>query len=142
MAFPIANFSLTGDFDPDDITRQLEMEPSVCTRAGEIEPATGGTRIGGSWLLMGSDDDGGDVADQLITLVGKLDPKAHVVARLATEHKGYFDVFASLDPSYHGFFLSSDIITSLALLKVGIECTYVRPEEFVQVRGGEGPVSA
>jgi hypothetical protein len=125
MARNLGDFSLRGDFVPDDISQQLGLNPTWTHQEGDIYPGSGRPRLDGEWCLACADDDFGDVADQIISLVAKLRPKAAIVAELATKFDGTMHLIAYLNGNYPGFFLSPSIVRDLASLNVDLDCKYI-----------------
>ena len=125
MPRTIGYFSLSGEFDPDEITQRLGIEPSWCHRIGDPGPPDAkGPRRGAEWCLACADDDFGDVGDQIISLVCKLERKSEIVSELSAKFWGTFYLVAYLDGNYPGFFLSSRFVRDLASLNVDLDCAY------------------
>jgi hypothetical protein len=125
MARDFGYFSLRGDFEPDDISRQLGLNPTWSQRKGDIHPGSGRPRLNDEWCLACADDDFGDVGDQIISLVVKLTPKATTVAELSTKFDGTMHLVAYLNGNYPGFFLTASILRDLASLNVDLNCEYI-----------------
>lgn len=123
----MGHFVLSGEFDPDDITRQLEIEPSWTRRIGEPGPWDGWTRPlrVASWYLACGEDDFGDVSDQVAALCVRLRGKTALVSSLSRQFSGEFNLVAYLDGNYPGFFLTQEMTRELADLGVWVQCTYV-----------------
>lgn len=113
-------FTLSGQFDPDDITLQLEMEPSWIERIGDPGPAGAlGPRLGAVWAWQPQDDDSDDVGDQLAFMAGALSLKRDKVASLSGDFNGKLHVYYQQGrPSW---FLSSDTLRLIADLGVNVE---------------------
>ncbi|MGA7158574.1 MAG: DUF4279 domain-containing protein [Acidobacteriaceae bacterium] len=129
MAFPLGNFTLIGAFDPDDISRQLGLTPSLCNRIGSINPASGEPRTCATWTLFVDEEDGGDVSDQVIKLLVKLEGNAQTVTGLSERFTAYIQVYASLHECHSGFFLNAGLLKDLADLNVDLECSYIREDQ-------------
>ena len=119
-------FTISGEFDPDDITLQLEIEPSWILRIGDPGPPGAlGPRLGAVWGWQPQDDDSDDVADQLAFMAGTLSLKRHKVASLARDFAGTFHIYDQSDRERRNWFLSSDLLRLIADLQVDIECERV-----------------
>ena len=126
MARDFGYFSLSGDFNPDEITRQLGIEPSWFQRIGDPGPPGAlGSRKGAVWCLACDDDDFGDVGDQIISLVVRLMDKSEIVSDLSTRFFGTFNLVAYLNGNYPGFFLMARIVRDLASLNVDVDCRFI-----------------
>ena len=119
-------FKISGQFDPDDITIQLEMEPSWVERIGDPGPPDAlGPRLGAVWAWQPQDDDSDDVGDQLAFLAGALSLEYKDVASLSKQFNGIFHVYYQQSAGRAEWFLSSDTLRKIADLQVDIECEQV-----------------
>lgn len=119
-------FTISGQFDPDDITLQLEIEPSWVQRIGDPGPPGAlGPRLGAVWGWQPQDDDSNDIGDQLAFLAGALSLKRDKVASLSRDFDGTFHVHHRQDVGRSNWFLSSDTLRLIAELQVDIECEQV-----------------
>ena len=126
MARDFGYFSLSGDFDPDDISKKLGLSPTWVQRIGDPGPPDAiGPRSGAEWCLACTDDEYGDIADQIIMLVTTLKSKAATVAELSPKFDGRFNLVAYLNGNYPGFFLMASIVRDLASLNVDLDCKYI-----------------
>jgi hypothetical protein len=125
MARNFGYFSLRGDFEPDDISQQLGLNPTWSQRKGDIHPGSGRPRLNDEWCVACAEDDFGDVADQISSLVTKLLPKAATVAELSTKFDGTMYLVAYLNGNYPGFFLHASIMRDLVSLNVDLDCEYI-----------------
>jgi hypothetical protein len=126
MARDFGYFRLSGDFDPDDISKQLGLSPTWVQRIGDPGPPDAiGPSKGAEWCLACVDDEYGDVSDQILVLVSQLSSKAAVVAELSTKFDGTFNLVAYLNGTYPGFFLMASIVRDLASLNVDLDCKYI-----------------
>ena len=119
-------FALSGQFDPDDITLQLEMEPSWVERIGDPGPPDAlGPRLGAVWAWQPQQDDSDNVGDQLAFMAGALSLKCDKVASLSRDFNGKLRV--SYQQGRASWFLSSNVLRLIANLQVNVECVEVLP---------------
>jgi hypothetical protein len=122
-------FLISGQFDPDDITRDLGIEPSWVERIGDPGPSDAlGPRLGAVWVWQPQDDDSDDMGDQLAYLAGALSLKRERVAALSKDFGGTLHV-AHLEDRRSSWFLSADTLRLIADLHVNIEYEQVGPKE-------------
>ena len=120
-------FRLSGKFDPDEITRLLEIQPSWLKRIGDVGPPDGlGAMRGAEWCWQSEDDDANHVADQLIFLAGALWLKREIVAELSDKFGGTFHVYNEDYGANRDWFLSAQTLRLIADLHVDIECEDIR----------------
>lgn len=121
-------FALSGQFDPDDITLQLEMEPTWVERIGDPGPPDAlGPRLGAVWAWQPQDDDSDSVGDQLAFMAGALSSKRDKVASLSRAFNGELHVYYQQGAGRASWFLSSNTLRLIADLQVDVECEQVEP---------------
>ena len=115
-------FLLSGQFDPDDITNRLRMEPSWTQKIGDPGPPDAlGPRLGAVWAWQAQDDDSDDLGDQLAYMAATLSMKRELVAELSRDFFGTLHVSCTPRSGREGWFLSPDLIRLLVDLRVSIE---------------------
>lgn len=119
-------FSLSGEFEPDEITRLLQIQPTSVSRIGDPGPGSTRPRLGAEWVWQPDSDDSADVGDQLTYLAGELSQRAEEVARLSRKFFGTLRVHNQIDGVKRDWFLSAETLRLLADLHVYIECENVR----------------
>jgi hypothetical protein len=123
-------FSLRGHFDPDEITRLLETQPSSVKRIGDPGPPDAfGPRLGAEWTWQPEDDDSDDVGDHIAYLAGALSSKRERVAELSKKFFGTFHVYNQVDRANRNWFLSAEALRLIADLHVAIGCENVLTQE-------------
>jgi hypothetical protein len=119
-------FALRGPFDPDDITLQLEMQPTWVERIGDPGPPdASGPRLGAVWAWQPQDDDSDSVGDQLAFMAGALSLKRDKVISLSRSFNGKLHVHHQQGAGLASWFLSSNTLRLLADLQVDVECEQV-----------------
>ena len=116
-------FRLSGKFDPDEITKLLDIQPSAVSRIGDPGPPDAlGPRLGAEWIWQPEGHDSDHVADQLAYLAGSLSLRSKEVAELSQKFWGTFHVYNQFD---HDWFLSPEVLRLIANLQVSIQCNNV-----------------
>jgi hypothetical protein len=116
-------FRLFGDFDPDEITRLMEIRPSWENRIGDPGPSDAvRPRQGAEWAWQPEDGDSDHVGDQLAFLAGSLSSKREQVAKLSKKFWGTFHVYNVVDRIDRTWFTSPQVLRLIADLHVCIEC--------------------
>lgn len=122
-------FEISGQFDPDEITLQLGMNPSWVERIGDPGPPDAlGPRLGAVWAWQPQDDDSDSVGDQLAFMAGVLSLKRDHVASLSKDFRGKVHVYYQQGVGRASWFLSSHTLRLIANLQVDVECEQVDPE--------------
>ena len=116
-------FRLSGDFDPDQITRSLKIEPTWIARIGDPGPRDRSTnRTTASWCLSAKEASSGDIADQLIELLVALRDSVELVAEFAARYNGIIELISFRDSPQDAWFLSAEVMGDLARLCVPVRC--------------------
>lgn len=127
-------FRLSGKFDPDEITKLLDIQPSAVSRIGDPGPPDAlGPRVGAEWIWQPVDDDSDHVADQLAYLAGSLSLKCKEVADLSQRFWGTFHVYNQFN---HDWFLPPEALRLIANLHVSIQCENVRVAQEEEIKNG------
>jgi Domain of unknown function (DUF4279) len=126
----IGHFELTGDFDPDEITRLLDIDPSWIHRKGGLwyEESHGPSKVSG-WVLYCLPDCGGEVDSQIVTLLSTLWPKRDIVKKLCSDYFGCFNLYAYLDGNSMGFSLDQGQLLQLHSLGISLQCEYIHARD-------------
>jgi hypothetical protein len=127
----IGNFTLSGDFDPDEITKQLGIAPDWVARKGEytVEGAQYPIKVS-IWVLNCALDDGCDTAAQIHTLLFGLSNKLALAGELAAKYSGTFNL-VGCPGSIRGFWIEAADVRRLADLNIDIDCKYVDAEDVI-----------
>jgi hypothetical protein len=116
-------FTLTGQFEPDEITGLLGIQPSWVKRIGDPGPIDAlGPRLGAEWAWQPVDDDSDDVGDQLAFLAGALSLKRDQVAEVSKKFCGTFHVF----DINRDWFVSAETLRLIADFQIDIQCRNIR----------------
>ena len=119
-----AYFSITGDFDPTEISRIVGVAPTESWQKGDVNPRTQFERKFSRWSLHSRlaktcdlEAHMGDVVEQLATNLSgfkDLSLKYHGVMQLV----GYFKT------NYPGLHLDRGLVESLAVYALGVDCDF------------------
>ncbi len=120
------HFCLSGQFDPNEITQRLEIQPSWVKEIGDPGPVDAiGPRLGAEWAWQPEDDDSDNVGDQFAYLAGSLSLKHEEVTELSKMFFGTFHVYNQVDKVNRNWFLSPQTLRLIADLQVNVECENV-----------------
>jgi|ERR1035437_3182993 hypothetical protein len=127
----IGNFTLRGDFDPDEITKQLGIVPDWVARKGEytVEGALGPIKAS-IWVLYCLRDAGCDVSDQIVSLLSKLSNKLALAGELSAKYDGTFNLVGCRGSGID-FWIEAANVRRLADLNIDIDCDYVDAEDVI-----------
>jgi hypothetical protein len=120
-------FRLIGKFDPDEITRLLEIQPTWVTRIGDPGPPDAiGPMRGAEWCWQPEDDDSDHVGDQLAYMAGELLSKQERVADLSKKFSGTFHIYNQDYGTQRNWLLSAQLLRLIADLHVDIQCENIK----------------
>ncbi len=117
--------------DPDDLSRILGAQPTLCRRKGEVIPDRDG-RVAetGSWLLSSQQQSKKPLGDQIEALFARLTDDLEVWRQLSSMYRG--DLFCGVWSEHfnRGFELSPELLQRIAArgLRVGFDIYFVEPK--------------
>ncbi len=135
------SFNLIGlDFNPDDITNKLGINPTKTWRVGDlIHPKTILKRKENGWSLQSQLNKYYQLEEHLKYLLNKIQPKSDFLKEICSKNYGELScaiyVRGEERPSIH---LDRDIITKINKLNCEIDIDlYFLPDEFDKQNNGE-----
>jgi hypothetical protein len=119
-----AYVTLVGNFDPNDISTELGVQPTRSWKKGNINPITRLERTRSRWCLDSSEAETVCLEDQIVDLLWKLRPCAAKFVELRSKIDGVMQLVAYFHQGYPGFALDETVLQDLADLKLGIDCDF------------------
>jgi hypothetical protein len=111
---PYAYFCLGGAFDPDEVTRRLEVLPSETARAGDAIGRTRRKRQNSFWMLRSRLQSSGDVDQHVRDVLDQLDANRLVFEELTREFGGIIVIVGFSQDYAPAISLEQDTIGRLA----------------------------
>ncbi len=119
-----AYLTLVGDFDPNEISVRLGLQPTRSWRKGEINPRTQYERNHSRWSLASRVDQAVCLEKQVSDVLEQIRPHSEAVANIRATIDGGLQLVAYLHTSYPGFALENEVLAELGRMKLGIDCDF------------------
>ena len=109
-----AYFTITGDFDPADITARVDVEPTESWRKGELHRGNQLERKFSRWSLHSRLDRTADLEDHIRDVLSQLDERADTFRSISIEFGGCMQLVGYFNVEYPGLHFGKDIIEGLS----------------------------
>jgi hypothetical protein len=116
-----AYFTITGSFDPIDITERIGIQPTECWKQGEICHRTHRGRKFSRWSLHSRLDRNNELEAQIRDVLAQLDTNATAFASVSQEFGGCMQLVAYLYRDYPGLHFERDITAGLARYSLSVD---------------------
>ena len=124
----IGHFSLWGDFQVEDITNLLGMQPSQVIRKGDFLEGASSPSTVSTWDLHCPLGAGQSMQEQISGLLNILWPKADVLKSLASQFHAELNVANSHTDGSAVLSLDHELLQKLAALHLKLNCFYIGDE--------------
>jgi hypothetical protein len=109
-----AYFTITGDFDPADISKLVGLTPTECWHKGSVNPRTQFERKFSRWSLHSRLERTRQLEEHIANVIAQLDTRKLQFLELSTKHGGLMQLVANFRANYPGLRLKREIVESLA----------------------------
>ena len=116
-----AYFTITGTFDPAEITAEVGMDTSKCWKVGELNPRNSLERKFSRWSLESRLSRDTDLSDHIKDVLDQLDERRDAFQKLVSRYDGVDDRFGAwmqlvgyFHSYYPGFNLEAQSVKRLA----------------------------
>ena len=109
-----AYFTVTGSFDPDEITRRLGTSPTDSWRKGDLHPRTSMERKFSRWCLYSRLPREEQLENHIIDVLAQLDLNAAAFASVSEEYGGRMQLVSYFHESYPGLYFEASLVSGLA----------------------------
>ena len=116
-----AYFTISGEFDPLDISRLVGILPSRSWRKGEINPRTGAEYNFSRWSLDSRLSLSASLEEHVRDVLQQLQDHAKAFAAVSNEHGGMLQLVGYFQGGYPGFGLNKADISALAALELELD---------------------
>jgi hypothetical protein len=119
-----AYFTVTGDFDPSEITKFVGMEPTESWKVGDIHPTARLERKFSRWSVYSRLESDQPVVDQIRDVLVQLAPYESLIVALGERYEMGMQTVAYFYTNSPWFHFDADVIAGCAALKVSIDCDF------------------
>lgn len=116
-----AYYTVTGAFDPTEITNRLGVQPSTSWSKGEVHPRTGLERNFSRWSLCSRLRRDMPLEAHILDVLTQLEDNAEGFLAITDELDGWIQLVGYFPDDYPGFTLSSEIVARLARYHLSVD---------------------
>ena len=116
-----AYFTITGDFNPDDITRRMGVTPTECWLKGDVNPRTRLERKFSRWSLCSRLDRSRELEDHIADVLEQFMGREEAFLSLSLENGGVIQLVGYFNANYPGLHLDRGLVSSLARYALSVD---------------------
>jgi hypothetical protein len=114
-------FTVTGDFDPTEISNIAGVKPTEYWLKGEVNPRTQMERKSSRWSLYSRLDRSCQIEDHITDVIEQLTTSKRGFIEISSRYGGVMQLVAYFHTGYPGLHLDSKVVESLAEYAVGVD---------------------
>lgn len=119
-----AYFTVTGEFDPAELTHLVGVSPSDSWRKGELNPRNGLERKFSRWSLRSRLDKSADLEAHVTDVLEQLGANAPIFKVVSDEYGGVMQLVGYFHSYFPGFNLEPTSIKRLAEFGLTVDCDF------------------
>ncbi len=116
-----AYFTLTGDFDPADISKLVGVTPTECWLKGEVNPRTHHERKFSRWSLYSRLGRNCCLEDHVMDVIQQLGENKSGFVEASSKHGGVMQAVAYFKSGYPGLDFQRELVKSLAEFSLSVD---------------------
>jgi hypothetical protein len=116
-----AYFTITGDFDPADISKLVGVMPTECWLKGDINPRTQYERKFSRWSLYSRLERTRELDAHIKDVIDQLTAQKRRFFDLSSKHDGLMQLVAYFKTGYSGLHLERELLESLAEFRLSVD---------------------
>jgi len=119
-----AYFTVTGDFDPAEVTKLLGTNPTEAWQKGDRNERTHFERKFSRWSLYSRLDSAVSLEEQVEDVLDQLRPIAERVISVRSQFEGWMQLVAFFYESYPGLTFAPATLLDLGRMKLAMDCDF------------------
>jgi Domain of unknown function (DUF4279) len=116
-----AYFTITGDFDPAEISQQAGMTPTEQWRTGDINPRTKLERKFSRWSLYSRLEKTASLEAHISDVIDQMKAHASNFVALSTTYGGVMQLVAYFKRDYPGLHFGATLVESLSAFSLSVD---------------------
>jgi hypothetical protein len=116
-----AYFTVTGSFDPEDITRRVGIEPSAAWRKGDLHPRTRMERRFSRWSLESKVPRNEPLEAHIASVLEQLEVNAEAFSTVAKQYAGCMQLVGYFHERYPGLNFDASLIARISRFGLSID---------------------
>ncbi|MDH5858166.1 DUF4279 domain-containing protein [Lampropedia aestuarii] len=119
-----AFFSLTGEFDPEEITRRLGVKPSDTWRKGDWHPRVQRERKNSRWKLESRLTRLQPLEDHIADVLAQMEKNAQAFSAISKEYNGLMQLVGYFHEGYPGLGFDAQLVAGLAKFNLSMDLDF------------------
>jgi hypothetical protein len=116
-----AYFSVTGDFDPIEITKLVGIQPSETWKKGDRNERTRYERKFSRWSLNSRLNEFAPLEDQIADVLAQMEPSVEAICGLRKTFSTYMQLVGWFHTDYPGMHFDEKLISGLARFQLSVD---------------------
>jgi hypothetical protein len=116
-----AYFTVTGDFDPADISQMVGVTPTECWLKGDVNPRTQRERKFSRWSLYSRIERTRELQAHIADVIEQLGMNKRQFVELSSKYGGVMQLVAYFKTDYPGLHLDRELVESLAEYALSVD---------------------
>jgi hypothetical protein len=116
-----AYFTVTGDFDPSDISELVGVAPTECWRKGSVNPGTQLERTFSRWSLYSRLERNRSLEDHIADVIQQLRENRSGFGAVSSKYGGVMHLVAYFKCGYRGLDFDRELMKSLAEFSLSVD---------------------
>jgi hypothetical protein len=116
-----AYFTLTGDFDPAEISKRVGVTPTECWLKGDVNPRTQHERKFSRWSLYSRLERNASLEDHIADVLQQLGENKSEFVEVSSKHGGVMQLVAYFKSGYPGLDFERELVKSLAAFSLSVD---------------------
>ena len=116
-----AYFTLSGDFDPVEISKLVGVTPTECWLKGDVNPRTQHERKCSRWSLYSRLERNRSLEDHIADVIQQLRENRSGFVKISSEFGGIMQLVAYFKSGYPGLDFECELVKSLAEFSLSVD---------------------
>jgi hypothetical protein len=116
-----AYFTITGDFDPADISQMVGVTPTECWLKGDVNPRTQLERKFSRWSLYSRIERTRELDAHIADVIEQLGMNKRQFMELSSKYGGVMQLVAYFKTNYPGLHLDRELVESLSEYALSVD---------------------
>lgn len=116
-----AYFTVTGEFNPEEVTRRLGVVPTDSWKKGDLHPRTGLERKFSRWCLYSRLARSEELETHVADVLAQMDNNPEAFVAVSKEYGGHMQLVGYFHETYPGLFFEASLIGGLARYGLSVD---------------------
>jgi hypothetical protein len=119
-----AYFTVSGDFDPSEISKLIGLSPTECWRRGDLNPKTHYERKFSRWSLHSRLERRRNLEDHVTDVLAQMRGNSAAFCEVSGKYGGVMQLVAYFKTDYPGLTLGRELVNQVSEFSLGVDCDF------------------